>query len=363
MANFNPSKKTANDFNNNTQYLDYDPTKNQMGDGVQAATINNLVESQLWTQALATNTPDTSEANVVGTPSVEIVSADDGTPKLKFKNLKGAVGRNGATGAKGDDGRGISQIVEYYAVSASNTVEPTSWSTAVPTMTTTNKYLWNYSMTYYTDNTNTTSNMRVIGVYGEVDTSKYATKEYVDDEVGDLGNSIDTALSYYAKKDDTTQTIKAGTFMADGVMETPQIVADEYCLGYSGTKLVLNFTDGESTTQTVSQNAIKNALNTKASLSDTNAFEEYNQFEQSVRIRGSLFLGTSGENGDTTNELFFEGNTDEDYVILQVDTADVHDIYRLTLPAKDGTLATTADISSAIGDINSLLDTINGEVI
>ena len=49
MANFNPSKKVASDFNNGNIY------KN--GDGVQAETINNLVENQLYLQ----NSQDTIE--------------------------------------------------------------------------------------------------------------------------------------------------------------------------------------------------------------------------------------------------------------------------------------------------------------
>ena len=69
---------------------------------------------------------------------------------------KGDKGDTGATGPKGDKGDagaagvGIKSITEYYAVSASNTTAPTSWNTSVPTMTTTNKYLWNYErITYY----------------------------------------------------------------------------------------------------------------------------------------------------------------------------------------------------------------------
>lgn len=89
MADFIPNKKETTDFNKGVQY--------QNGDGVQAQTINNLIESQLYTQSLATNTPNSSEANNVGTPSVEI-EVVDGTPRLVFKNLKGEQGIQGEAG-------------------------------------------------------------------------------------------------------------------------------------------------------------------------------------------------------------------------------------------------------------------------
>ena len=73
----------------------------------------------------------------------------------------------GEDGQKGDTGKGISSITEYYAISTSNTTEPTTWNTTVPTMTTTNKYLWNYETIKYTDNSTINTKKRVIGVYGD----------------------------------------------------------------------------------------------------------------------------------------------------------------------------------------------------
>lgn len=70
-------------------------------------------------------------------------------------------GNTGATGV------GVQSIAEHYAVSSSNTTAPTSWATTVPTMTATNKYLWNYETVTYTNNTTTDTAKRVIGVYGD----------------------------------------------------------------------------------------------------------------------------------------------------------------------------------------------------
>lgn len=89
MADFKPSKKTTQDFNNGVPYKDYDPTTGQNGDVVQAETLNNVIESQLWTQKLAENPVDNSQANMVGDAKLDIVYGEDGTPQLKAKYLKG----------------------------------------------------------------------------------------------------------------------------------------------------------------------------------------------------------------------------------------------------------------------------------
>lgn len=81
----------------------------------------------------------------------------------------GSYGDQGNKGDKGDTGstgNGIKGIVEHYAVSTSNSSAPTTWSTTVPTMTETNKYLWNYETITYTNNTTNDTAKRVIGVYG-----------------------------------------------------------------------------------------------------------------------------------------------------------------------------------------------------
>ena len=128
---------------------------------------------------------------------------------------KGDKGDTGATGPKGDKGDagaagvGIKSITEYYAVSASNTTAPTSWNTSVPTMTTTNKYLWNYERITYTNNTTSDSKKRVIGVYGNTGaTGAKGDKGDKGDtgstgatgpkgDTGATGNGIKSITNYY----------------------------------------------------------------------------------------------------------------------------------------------------------------------
>ena len=100
----------------------------------------------------------------------EVVKYTDGTvASTTVPCIIGSYGDRGSKGDKGDTGstgNGIKSITEHYAVSTSNSSAPTTWSTAVPTMTETNKYLWNYETITYTNNTTNDTAKRVIGVYG-----------------------------------------------------------------------------------------------------------------------------------------------------------------------------------------------------
>lgn len=92
------------------------------------------------------------------------------------------------TGAPGEGtpGVGIESIVEFYAVSSSNSVPPESWSsTTVPAMTETNKYLWNYEQITYTDESIMNTQKRIIGVYGN------------KGDAGDDGRSVMSFTNYY----------------------------------------------------------------------------------------------------------------------------------------------------------------------
>lgn len=80
MADFKPTKIDISTINNGKG-------KYNNGDGVQADTINAVVEGTAWVQALGTNQPNNSEAGNVGTPRVSIETLSDGTPRFKFDNL------------------------------------------------------------------------------------------------------------------------------------------------------------------------------------------------------------------------------------------------------------------------------------
>ena len=93
MAEFEKKKHAQDEFNKGNKYV--------ANDGVQPATINNLVENSLYTEAFAeslASTPDTTNVAQVGTPSVELVDNPSagitGAKKFKFSNLKGEQGHS-----------------------------------------------------------------------------------------------------------------------------------------------------------------------------------------------------------------------------------------------------------------------------
>lgn len=90
--------------------------------------------------------------------------------KQGAQGATGPQGDNGPQGPAGSSGRGIKTITEYYLISSAKTGITTAssgWSTSVPTMTATNKYLWNYEKFTFTDNTTATTTPKIIGIYGD----------------------------------------------------------------------------------------------------------------------------------------------------------------------------------------------------
>ena len=130
----------------------------------------------IWTRSVITYTDDTSATTT-------------------------AVCVTGAKGSTGATGNGISKIEEHYAVSSSNSTAPTSWGSTVPTMTTTDKYLWNYETITYTSGSTVDTTKRVIGVYGNTGSKG---------DTGSAGKSIGSVINYYlatsASSDVTTDT-------------------------------------------------------------------------------------------------------------------------------------------------------------
>lgn len=136
-----------------------------------------------YTQSDSTDPSKYAWTKIKGDPGQDGADGQDGKD--------GAPGKDGADGKDGTDGIGIKSITEYYAVSASNTTAPTSWSTSVPTMTPTNKYLWNYEKFIYSNGTTDESAKRVIGVYGNTGATGTPGKD------GQDGNGISSIVNYY----------------------------------------------------------------------------------------------------------------------------------------------------------------------
>lgn len=87
MAEFEPKTFNKADINGGQKFNN--------GDGIGVEAINAPIEASLLLQALAVNQPNIENANNIGTPSVSIEQAPDGSPRFKFENLKGEKGNKG----------------------------------------------------------------------------------------------------------------------------------------------------------------------------------------------------------------------------------------------------------------------------
>ena len=83
-------------------------------------------------------------------------------------------------GVYGETGNGIESITNYYLAtnySANVTTSTSGWTTAIQAMTETKKYLWNYEIIKYTNNTSKTITPHIVGVYGDKGATGNAGKD------------------------------------------------------------------------------------------------------------------------------------------------------------------------------------------
>lgn len=193
-----------------------------------------------------TTPPAWANGKYMWTRSV-VTYTDNSTTTTNPVCVSGSKGDTGATGAKGDKGAtgatgvGISSIVEYYLVSNSSsgvTSSTSGWSTSIPTMTTTNKYLWNYEVVNYTNGTNTPTAPKIIGVYGE------KGQTGATGATGAAGNGISTIVNYYL----ASASASGVTASTSGWTTTVQAVSssNKYLWNYEK----ITYTNGSSTSTT-----------------------------------------------------------------------------------------------------------------
>lgn len=108
-------------------------------------------------------------------------------------------------GVPGDNGDSLEGIVEYYAVSSSNTIAPGQWYPNPPQMTEENRYLWNYETFIYSDGHTEDTQKRVIGAYGAT------------------GNGISSIINYYL----ATSQQSGVTTSTYGWTTTPQTMTEQ----------------------------------------------------------------------------------------------------------------------------------------
>ncbi|MCU7525659.1 MAG: hypothetical protein HF308_14370 [Ignavibacteria bacterium] len=160
--------------------------KGDSGKGISSVTNYYLATNASSGVTTATAGWTTSVQNVSNSLkylwNYETVTYTDSTTSSTPPSIIGAYGDTGGTG------KGISSVTEYYLATAASTGVTTAtsgWTTSIQTVTATNKYLWNYEVTTYTDNSTISSTPVVIGVYGD------------KGDKGDSGKGISSVTNYY----------------------------------------------------------------------------------------------------------------------------------------------------------------------
>ena len=216
----NDSQTVATDTNGNGGNFIDCSTKVQVYNGAQ-----DVSEVATYTVTKSSGIAGTWDLST-RTYKVSALSTDNGWVDIKvtyngnsitrrFTVSKSKQGAQGATGPQGDNGpqgpagtsgRGIKTITEYYLISSAKTGITTAssgWSTSVPTMTATNKYLWNYEKFTFTDNTTATTTPKIIGIYGDKGTTGATGPQGPQGATGATGpqgvtgNGIKSITNYY----------------------------------------------------------------------------------------------------------------------------------------------------------------------
>jgi hypothetical protein len=155
-------------------------------DSATGANMSDLPDGKLYI-GLAYNKTTSTESNV----------ASDYTWAL-FK------------GDKGDTGRGISKITEYYLATASSsgvTTTTSGWTTTIQNIDATKKYLWNYEIVTYTDGTTSPTTPVIIGVFGSTGATGKGIKSVTENYLAtNLSSGVTTSTSGWTT---TMQTLTA----------------------------------------------------------------------------------------------------------------------------------------------------------
>lgn len=107
------------------------------------------------------------------------------------------------------NGKAISSITQYWAVSDSSSTVPSQWYTTRQTMTVTDKYLWSYMHYAYNDGTSYDTPYSVIGVYGDTGAQTYVWIKYAGirpTSNADMGDTPDNWIGIYVGLSATAPT-------------------------------------------------------------------------------------------------------------------------------------------------------------
>lgn len=157
---------------NTEQYNDFgsviskgeDGTDGKDGNGIQSITNYYLASSSASGVTTSTSGWKTTVPTTTSTKrylwNYERIAYTNGTTVNTTPAIIGMYAEDGT------DGRGIQSVREQYGVSSQQGVQPSVWQDTIPSMSATNKYLWNRETTTYTDGS-TETRTHIIAVYGD----------------------------------------------------------------------------------------------------------------------------------------------------------------------------------------------------
>lgn len=167
--------------------------------------------------------------------------------QIKTSNGETTISKPSLWAKYGENGVGISEIVNYYQVTQ-NTNVPTSWQDSMDglELSPTNKYLWNYEEIIYTDGSSITTDPAIIGAYGDSGTDVVDFQIYSVDGFEFNDNLTSITLKTVAMQ--SGQSIEANVtyqwkwYNADSESEDKY----ENITNATASSLIVNFSDSYS---------------------------------------------------------------------------------------------------------------------
>lgn len=132
-----------------------------------SGTNGDNIDTKIW--STTSKIPDSTNRYLWNFEVIEYTNNSKSATPPKIISAYGETGAPGATGKTGATGAGISSITEYYKATTSSTAAPSEWATDVTKsgFNETNRYLWNYTVTTYTEGKQASETKpMVIGVWG-----------------------------------------------------------------------------------------------------------------------------------------------------------------------------------------------------
>lgn len=168
----------SNGITNTTLTVDI-PVYTYYGTLMVASTLNvgTLPSGVIATSITNGTTSTPGNVQLTFSNNINLGGKDSGTIDINInasnknfiKKFSWSKTKQGEEGIPGEEGKGISKIeVFYLTTSASSgiTTSTSGWSTTPTATTTTDKYIWSYQKTTYTDSSTSSSTPAVIGTHG-----------------------------------------------------------------------------------------------------------------------------------------------------------------------------------------------------